>query len=299
MTRFLRFPTVFYIEPTNDCNLSCAMCPRKKSKKKVGYMSLDLFRDVVDQLSRQNVGRLSLHLTGEPLLHPQIMEMVRYAKGSGLPYVRFATNATLLNEDVASELVESGLDSVTLSMDSVSAKKYCPGQKEEEILERLDENILRLIELKNKRDLGFPEVHAQIIKMKSTENLICDFVEKWKNVADRVTVKDLLSWSGHTKIPEKPSSHRLICINHLSQGVVLWDGDVSFCCLYVDSQGDSSGILGNVTSASLEDIFLGERRREIIQAQLKGDYDMVPYCKGCPDWKDFLGWMDKEEEGDL
>jgi MoaA/NifB/PqqE/SkfB family radical SAM enzyme len=98
---FLEFPTVFYIEPTNDCNLSCIMCPRKKSRKAVGYMSFGLFRDVVDQLSRRNIAQLSLHLAGEPLLHPRIAEMVAYAKGSGLRTVRFATNATLLNENLA------------------------------------------------------------------------------------------------------------------------------------------------------------------------------------------------------
>lgn len=78
MPRFLRFPTVFYIEPTNDCNLSCIMCPRKKSRKEVGYMSFDLFRHVVDQLADRNIAQLSLHLTGEPLLHPRIVAMVRY-----------------------------------------------------------------------------------------------------------------------------------------------------------------------------------------------------------------------------
>ena len=147
MSKFLRFPTVFYIEPTNDCNLNCVMCPRKKSRKKVGYMSFELFSDVVDQLSSQNIVRLSLHLAGEPLLHPQIVEMARYAKDKGLRHVRFATNATLLNEDIARGLIESGLDSLTVSMDAFSAEQYCPGQKGEGLFADMDQNILRLIEL--------------------------------------------------------------------------------------------------------------------------------------------------------
>jgi len=299
LSRFLRFPTMFYIEPTNDCNLNCVMCARNKSKKEVGYMSFDLFRDVVDQLSGRNIVQLSLHLTGEPLLHPRIAEMVSYAKSVGLQNVRFATNATLLSEDMASNLIESGLDSITISMDTSSGKLYCPARKYEELLTNLDQNILRLIELRNQRGLKSPKVRVQIINMKSTEGLIRDFVKKWESVADIVKVKSLLSWSNHIQVSKSGSSRRLICVNHLTQGVVQWDGDVSFCCLYIDSQGDSAGILGNVVDMSLEDIFLGDKRRELIESQLRGNYDKVPYCKGCPDWKDYLDWVWPDNASDL
>lgn len=262
-------------------------------------MSFDLFRDVLDQLASKKIFQLSLHLIGEPLLHPQIMEMVRYAKSRGLPYVRFATNATLLNEDLSRDLIDSGLDSLTISMDTSSAYRYCLGQKREGLFNNLDQNVLRLIELRKKLNLESPKVDMQIIRMEQTQDLIVDFLRKWKGVADKVTVKELLSWSGQIKVPRKRSSRRLICINHLNQGVVQWDGDVSFCCLYIDSRGDSEGIIGNVTQASLEDIFLGERRRNIIEAQLRGNYDSVPYCKSCPDWNDFLNWARTKEEGPL
>ncbi len=292
---FLRFPTMFYIEPTNDCNLSCIMCPRKTSRKAVGYMSFDLFRDVVDQLKKQKIIQLSLHLIGEPLLHPQIAEMVRHAKGKGLPYVRFATNATLLNDDVCVDLIESGLDSLTISMDTSTATYYCPGTKGEELFAGLDKNIRQLMTLRNRRGRKTPEVHMQIIHMTQTQGLIDEFVKKWQGIADRVTVQPQLSWAGHIKVPRK-GRRRLVCINHLTQGVVQWDGDVSCCCLHIDSQGDSGGILGNVMHTSLEAIFLGTRRREIIEAQLRGHYEAVPSCKECPDWNDFMDLIQKDKK---
>lgn len=295
MAPFVRFPTIFYIEPTNDCNLSCIMCPRKKNGKAVGYMSFDLFRNVVDQLVDQKILQVSLHLTGEPLLHPRIAEMVRYAKKGGLPYVRFATNATLLNDDAAKDLIESGLDSLTVSMDTSTAPYYCPGTTWENLLAGLDQNVRQLITLRNRRGRKTPEVHMQIIHMVQTLSLTDKFVKKWQGIADRVTVQPLLSWAGHIKAPKKRQRRRLICINHLTQGVVQWDGDVSFCCLYIDSRGDSEGVLGNATHTSLEDIFLGTRRREIIEAQLRGNYDAVPYCKECPDWSDFLDCLQTGE----
>ncbi len=266
------------------------MCPRKKSRKAVGYMSFELFRDVVDQLSCRNIAQLSLHLAGEPLLHPRITEMVAYAKGHGLRRVRFATNATLLNENLARDLIEAGLDSLTVSMDASCAKRYCPGLSGNELISNLDQKIVGLIALRNQRGLEYPEVHMRIINMESTQDLIGDFVQRWEGVADRVTVKPLLSWAGHIKVPGKEPTRRLICISHLTQGVVLWDGDVSFCCLYIDSEGDGAAVIGNAARTSLEDIFLSERRRVLIEAQLRGNYDVAPYCRECPDWNEYLDW---------
>ena len=157
MHRFLQFPTVFYVEPTNDCNLSCIMCPCRKSRKPVGYMSFELFRDVVDQLAGRDVVQLNLHQASESLLHPRIAEMVAYAKERGLRRVRFATNATLLNEHLARDLIAAGLDSVTVSMDSSTAARYCPAHEESALLAGLDENISRLIALRNRRGLEAPD----------------------------------------------------------------------------------------------------------------------------------------------
>jgi hypothetical protein len=295
-SRFLRFPTVLYVEPTNDCNLSCVMCPRKKSKKAVGYMSLELYHHVVGQLASRDPGVVTLHQAGEPLLHPLIAHMVAHAKERGLRRVRFATNGTLLTGDLARDLVEAGLDSITVSMDATTGARCCPTLADRELLANLDENVRRLIALRDRRGLDAPEVHMQIVNMPATQDLVAGFRQRWTGVADRVTVKPLLSWAGHIKAPRKTPARRLICANHLCQGVVQWDGQVSFCCIYIDSSGDAGGILGNAARDSLEDIFLGERRQAILEAQLRGNYEVVPYCLRCPDWSDYLGWVRAREE---
>lgn len=295
MSLFFNFPSVFYIEPTNECNLNCIMCPREKSVKRNGYMQFELFTDIVDQISSKNIVELVLHLNGEPLLHPQILKMVAYAKQKDLPYVRLATNATLLDDYMIQGLIDSQLDSITVSMDTTSAKRYCPNNRYDELFAKLDHNISRLIKTRNQRGLKSPQVQMQIIEMKSTSNLISGFITKWEHLADLVTVKEMLSWSGHIKVPRKEKTRQLICINHLTQGVVQWNGDVSFCCLYIDSLGDFGGILGNAAQASMEEIFLGERRRTIIETQLRGDYGAVPFCLLCQDWVDILNWFHVED----
>ena len=279
----LEFPSIFYIEPTNDCNLSCIMCPRRKITRKIGYMSFELFRKVVDQLFGRKIAALSLHLFGEPLLHPDIVDMVKYAKSKGLPNVRFATNATALNDSLISGLIASELDSLTVSMDFSIVKRYCPAVKDEYSM-NLDNNILKLIKLKDKASLKKPKVYMQIIDMLSTHNLLDNFVKKWEGVADKVVISKEMSWADDGSVSqEKNSSTRAICINQLTQGVVQWNGNVTSCCTSADNFTDNNEFLGNVTNESLKEIFQGKKRKRLIGEQLNGNYDLVPSCKQCSD----------------
>lgn len=288
----IRFPSIFYIEPTNDCNLNCFMCGRQKSKKEIGYMKFNLFKDIIDQLVHQDVSSLSLHQTGEPLLHPRIVDMICYAKERGISSVRFATNGTLLNYDLAHGLIDSGLDSLTVSMDSLSAPYYCTKSNvNNRSFNDLDEKIMGLINLRKLLGKLKPEIEMQIISTPKTQDIIHDFQRKWLTFADFVTIKDPLSWGGLIEFCSKEFTQRLMCIHALTQGVVQWDGDVTFCCLYIDCSGKSEGIIGNSNDNSLEDIFFGKKRLDIIRAQLKG----CSLCSKCPDWLDYLSFLHKSD----
>ena len=287
--RFLKFPSLLYIEPTNDCNLNCRMCPRKESARKIEYMPFALFCEIINQVSHRNPAMLTLHQLGEPLLHPEIIPMIRYAKNKGIRHVRFATNATMLKEDLSRNLIESGLDSLTISMDSATAAWYCPEKSKEGFFADLDRRILEFITLRDRQGFKTPHVYAQIINMADTQDLITPFVDRWKGIADQVVIKQPLAWVGKRSISkEREPAFRFICTHHLYQGVVLSNGDATFCCLYPGSPADGEWVLGNAGSATLEDIFMVDRRKQMIEAQLRGDYSVVPYCKECPDWHDYL-----------
>ena len=114
-------PHIVFIEPTNACNLNCVMCPtqRKNAKKNNpdGFMSIELFRRIVDQMaSEYPTINLWLHKDGEPLLHPNIVELIEYAS-SKLPNVHLSTNATLLNKDMTEAILNTNLRSIRFSID--------------------------------------------------------------------------------------------------------------------------------------------------------------------------------------
>ena len=95
------FPIHLDIESTNACNLRCPFCattfgnwgPHRK-----GLMDLSLFKKVIDEGVENGLCSIKLSLRGEPMLHPQLYEMVRYAKemkGAGkseISMMRFREN---------------------------------------------------------------------------------------------------------------------------------------------------------------------------------------------------------------
>ncbi|MCX6354797.1 MAG: radical SAM protein [Candidatus Aureabacteria bacterium] len=133
-----RFPIDFYlmrsgyafspvhltIEVTHRCNLSCHMCDLYGGDKEIDSLrsrkeapgeqfSLALMEQLCDSFHGSKPV-LSLG-GGEPLLHPQIAELISCAKRKGL-LCTLTTNGTLL-EKYAAALTDAGLDSIVLSID--------------------------------------------------------------------------------------------------------------------------------------------------------------------------------------
>ena len=79
-----------YLEITNVCNLSCAFCPGTRREK--GFLSPEGFSLLAGKL-RPHTEYLYLHLMGEPLLHPQLGEILARAEALGFR-VMVTTNGT-------------------------------------------------------------------------------------------------------------------------------------------------------------------------------------------------------------
>ena len=114
-------PRFAQIEPIGRCNLACRMCTVNDRGDTVSEMSLARFESLLDQLP----GLEELHLQGlgEPMLHPRFFDMVTLAAQRGIR-VSANTNLTLLTPERARCCVESGLASISVSLDGASAAVY-------------------------------------------------------------------------------------------------------------------------------------------------------------------------------
>jgi hypothetical protein len=103
------------------CNLKCEMCNHWRETREPP-LSIERFTRVLDELAA--LGCRKVHFSGgEPLLRPQVPDLVAHATSLGLR-VALTTNGTLIDKDRAKRLIESGLRSVTVSLDSPDRKVH-------------------------------------------------------------------------------------------------------------------------------------------------------------------------------
>ncbi len=282
------FPMRLNIEPTNYCNLSCSMCPRELNRP-FGYMDANFFREIIDE-SIMYGKRLIITLTkdGEPLLHPELPQMIKYAKDKESAHkINFYTNGILLTEAKSIELIKSGLDTMHISIDAFTKETY-KKVKNSEKLDTVEENVKRLIELKKKHHSKTPLIIVKIIQTPDTQNEIKPFIHKWKGIADFVEIGEYHNWDGTVKNSNQSNLNKLSnginrypCTFLWYNPVILWDGRVTTCC--VDYQG--KGVVGDIKENSLAEIWQGERLQKIRNAHLENNYDRFPLCSNCKFWK--------------
>ena len=111
------YPSQAQIEITNRCNLTCKMCPRDYFNLLKEDMPLETFKKIVDRL--ENITLLTLTGWGEPLVHPHIFEMITYCKERSHE-VKLTTNGTLLSSEMRQRVFSSGLDEITISLESIN-----------------------------------------------------------------------------------------------------------------------------------------------------------------------------------
>ncbi|MHA2336501.1 MAG: radical SAM protein [Candidatus Hodarchaeales archaeon] len=139
-------PTDIQIEPTSKCNLNCLMCGRRFLSRKNGNMSLEVFRKIIGQFPF--LRWITLQGVGEPLLNPDLFDMIEFAKAKKIR-VRFSSNGTLLTNEKIQKIFASRLDYLTISMDGATSKTYNEIRSGANFSSVLD-NIKNLMETKKK-----------------------------------------------------------------------------------------------------------------------------------------------------
>lgn len=111
------------------CNYRCEKCqyhsPRLENHTYAGTpMSLEKFGAVIEKCRDfKRLASIAPTISGEPLLHPDIVTMVSMVKQAGYS-CGFATNAALLTRDLSIKLLEAGVDGLAFSVDSINPDTY-------------------------------------------------------------------------------------------------------------------------------------------------------------------------------
>lgn len=285
--RKLRFPEVVSIESSSHCNADCIMCPRELLTRSKGSMSLELYRKIIDECAqhRRQIRLIQPFMFGEPFINKRLVEMIRYTKQK-LPSVpvNVSTNGSLINPSKAQEIIDSGLDKINIDIDGATKNTFEAvriGLNYEEVAE----NARYLMDLKRKTGSRTPEITVTIINMDRTVHEIEDFRALWGPTADHVVVQSYTTWTGsvedrNTGATASTSSEGRFtfpCKHPWEEFVIAHDGKVSICCLDFDFKV----VVGDVTQASIYDIWNGEAITRIREKMIDDRYDELALCRDC------------------
>ena len=292
------YPVYYGIETSRLCNFACIMCPHPKyAASEKGNMSWDLYTSIIDQIA-PHAEIIKLHWVGEPLINPQIIEMIRYARAATDAKLHLSTNASLLHGQLADDLRTSGIDKVIFSLDGNSPETFERIRVNGDYHQVVN-NIKAFVESVEAE--GGPISEVKLIQFNENASEIEAFREKWDRYKSVIVyIMWLSTWAGQlTDMSERSeyqspysASSRHPCADLWFKMQVNWLGDVNLCCF--DWSGEVT--LGNLSEQSLLDIWQGEKIVNERERHMAGKYEWL--CAPCKEWakvQEYEFWYDYEQ----
>jgi MoaA/NifB/PqqE/SkfB family radical SAM enzyme len=155
----------FQIEPTSRCQLKCVMCPRTVFPDEwvngdmplLAYKNISKFFHLVENVHLQG--------WGEPLLHPELPNMVAIAKAESCK-ASLTTNGMLLTRNMSEELIKKCLDTIVISIAGAMRETHenirCGSH-----FEQIIDNIRTLANLKLKMRSKTPKIVLSFLMTKT------------------------------------------------------------------------------------------------------------------------------------
>ncbi len=304
-------PTIFNIETTNYCNMKCVMCARTiHMKRKNIWISDELFENMIDKVKPYKKNNLEnfwnwleteanidsnevsengfyfsvvsrcliLHGFGEPFLDKNLLKRIKACKDRGIPTYFSCTPATMTVEKAVAAM-EAGLTVLKFSLDAMDDEsiKSIRGKKAN-YFESVDK-IHQLIEIKKERKFKTLLVPCMIAfdNDKKNTKLHQDFLNFWKNKDVYAYVKSQDNrwlFEQNKSLENKSHYAKQYCEYPWSSLTIMADGNVVPCT----QVSNNEIVLGNVNENTLEEIWNGQKYKELRNMHVSGNFPKNHKC---------------------
>ena len=282
------------LEIAGACNYECPSCPqanlgREKNFRRI--MSFPLIQKILDDARQYGVDSVSLHGSGEPTLHKGLPQIVRFVREQGFR-PSFFTNGERLTPELFEEVGRAGLDLVTVSIIGYNRELY----KKWMGIDRFD-HVLRNVEecIKIKERLALQtQIHTRHLIL-DTNDIEYEVGEYQRNVVDVLPgvlteIWLMHSWDGTFEAPYKRSDRaqpkQRTCGRPFAPYLEVRAGGEGkkqaavVPCPFILGK-DSVAVLGHLEDQTIAEVVSGEPYRLLREAHASGNFDSIPYCKGC------------------
>lgn len=235
-------PAIFALETSLACDLKCPECAIGGGMidRKKGFLSFERFKIVADKI-RPYAEFLYLHLWGEPMLNPAILDMTRYA--SAFVPTNISTNGQTMTPAMADDLITSGVSEILVSIDGVSQEIYKRYRVGGDVRKAL--GALEMLAASNASHGGKVRLHPQFIVFRHNRHEMDAFARTCAGLGLAPSFKAPYirrsdSNIGYSDLPEyqRPRYPDFPSLRHAMRGcgnarnvfTMLLDGSVVACC---------------------------------------------------------------------
>jgi len=300
------------LEIYGGCNYKCQMCPQDGGRhhdflKKMPY---EVFEKIIVDGAVHGCTTVSLHGSGEATLHPEMPNFVKLVKQHGMQCIT-VTNGFRLDERLAVDLIEAGIDHVRVSGIGYDRDSYIKWMRKD-AFDLVRNNVRRFEGLSKKINPNVRiSLYHLILDPSNERNEIELYKKNWVEYCGGINAEiwSMHNWSGvYEAIPvRRNASSRRSCgrpnspyLNVRAGGV---DGHVAAvvpCCFVLGR--DERAILGNLDTQSIQEVLNGEEYQKLRKFHASGEFDQIDYCKNCDqlfDTPESLVWtnIDGKEYG--
>lgn len=245
------------------------------------FMPFALFARVADEVGRHPRAWLRMHARGEPLLHPDLVRMIAYAKRAGIAVVQTFTDAIRLDAAMAAAILDAGLDVLECSIHG-HVETYEPLMRNGRF-ERVRANVIRFRELRDRSGARSKLVVSAVDQpeLRREKEAHRAF---WSGVADEVIYRPHHTWGNRVEracgaTPEA----RHPCSQLWNRCTIGPTGNVLAC--FNSWSEDADEVLGNLAAGdTIADVWTSARYARARQSHLDGDHTL-PCCRTCTDWQ--------------
>ncbi len=262
--RVFGYPRHLIVDLINTCGLKCPICPngRNEIPRPPTLLTQTLFSKIMKTFGPY-LYTLTLTNWGEPLRHPDILELLAIARKYPC-YIGFSSNLQYLTPDLADGLVRSGIDEIGCSIDGATSDTY-ETYRVSGNFETAMNNMQLLLARRNQLGMTTPKIRWQALLNRHTEKETDAIIAKAHEIGvDRVVfvpiLVDISRMFTHTPeerlakdsdwLPENPEFSAYIpetgrlkgdprfCSKLWDSMVIHPDGSISPCCAVIDPKDD-------------------------------------------------------------
>jgi len=284
------FPMMVVLSFVYACNARCPNCPYNNSEIRLTYkdalfMPESVFKKIADECGQYGA-YLRISGGGEPMLHPQAVELMVYAKEKGAK-IGLITNGSRFTEENLTTLIKARIDVIEFSVDAADEETYAwvrPGLD----WAKLNHNVRLAVKLRNK----FQAETRIIVSVINQQGVDVEAAERyWSKLVDNVQIRKYLTWGYNDNksadsTPYLPPEERIPCPWLFERLNIDSRGDVTLC-------GEDIAFnerFANIVERSIKEIWNGPEFNYFREKHLSRHGGDIPICKRCPDWQ-YRSWQ--------